>query len=258
VRGVQMVSMLDVRMAPNVREPIPARERLIVALDVPSNDEALVLVERLGDSAVFYKLGLELFMAGGYVDLLNRLVAGGKKVMVDLKFFDVPETVASAVARLNGSGATFCTVHGNTPMLRAAAAAATDVGVLAVTVLTSMDQTDIDELGFEGVPLTDLVRSRARRAAEAGCAGVVCSALEASGIRRDLDERDERRGFVIVTPGIRPVLNRSVDDQKRVTSPAEAIRGGADHVVVGRPIRDARDPKAAAEAVQREIAEALA
>ncbi len=238
---------------------IPVRERLIVALDVPSNDEALALVDRLGDGAVFYKLGLELFMAGRYLDLLQRLVDAGKKVMVDLKFFDVPETVASAVARLNGTGATFCTVHGNTPMLRAAADAATDVGVLAVTALTSLDQTDLDELGFEGVPVADLVASRARRAMDAGCAGVVCSPLEASRVRTEVDQADPREanGFVIVTPGIRPVLNRTVDDQKRVTSPAEAIRGGADHIVVGRPIREAPDPRAAALAIQEEIAAAL-
>jgi len=247
-------------MGMGVGERIPVRERLIVALDVPSNDEALSLVDRVGDGAVFYKLGLELFMAGRYQDLLQRLVGGGKKVMVDLKFFDVPETVASAVARLNGSGATFCTVHGNTPMLRAAANAATDVGVLAVTVLTSLDQTDIDELGFEGVQLGDLVASRSHRAMEAGCAGVVCSPLEAARVRTELDAADPEAAarFVIVTPGIRPVLNRSTDDQKRVTSPAEAIRGGADHIVVGRPIREAADPRAAVLAIQDEIAEALA
>jgi orotidine-5'-phosphate decarboxylase len=246
-------------MGMSVGERIPVRERLIVALDVASNDEALALVERLGEGAVFYKLGLELFMAGRYLDLLRRLVDDGKKVMVDLKFFDVPETVASAVAQLNGSGATFCTVHGNTPMLRAAARAATDVGVLAVTVLTSLDQSDLDELGFEGVPVADLVASRARRALEAGCAGVVCSPLEAARVRTELDAADRGAAgrFVIVTPGIRPVVNRAMDDQKRVTSPAEAIRGGADHIVVGRPIREAPDPRAAVLAIQEEIADAL-
>src|SRR2546429_3273976 len=145
---------------------------MIVALDLPSNEQALALVDRLGDSVVFYKLGLELFMAGKYFDVLGSLVDMGKKVMVDLKFFDVPETVASAVARLNGSGATFCTVHGNTPMLAAATRAASDVGVLAVTALTSLDQTDLDELGFE-VSVADLVVSRARRALGVGCRGVV-------------------------------------------------------------------------------------
>ena len=246
-------------MGASVGERIPVRERLIVALDVPSNEEALALVHRLGDAAAFYKLGLELFMAGRYPALLQGLVDAGKKVMVDLKFFDVPETVASAVARLNGSGATFCTVHGNTPMLRAAADAATDVGVLAVTVLTSLDQSDIDELGFEAVPLSDLVASRSRRAMEAGCAGVVCSPLEATRVRTELDAADPAAagGFVIVTPGIRPVANRTVDDQKRVTSPAEAMRAGADHIVVGRPIREAADPRAAALAIQEEIAGAL-
>ncbi len=234
---------------------VPVSERLIVALDVPSNEEAWALVERLGESVAFYKLGLELFMAGRYFELLDRLVQAGKRVMVDLKFFDVPETVASAVARLDGRGATYCTVHGNTPMLEAASAAAREVGVLAVTVLTSLDQSDVDDLGFD-VSVEDLVLSRTLRAVKVGCRGVVSSALEAPRLRAALDERQED-GFVIVTPGIRPVLNRTVDDQKRVSSAAEAIRGGADHVVVGRPIRDAADPRATAEAIQREIADAV-
>ena len=224
------------------------RERLIFALDVGGHDEALALVERLGDSVVFYKLGLELFMAGRYFELMDRLVADGKRIMVDLKFFDVPETVAAAVDRLNGHGATFCTVHGNTPMIEAACRAATGVGILAVTALTSLDQTDLDDLGFQ-VSVEELVLSRARRAMEVGCRGVVASALEAPAIRRNLGEP-----LVIVTPGIRPVVNRPVDDQKRVASPTEALRGGADHIVVGRPIRSAPDPRAAAEAIQAEIA----
>jgi orotidine-5'-phosphate decarboxylase len=227
---------------------VPLRERLIFALDVPSHHEALALVDSLGDSIRFYKLGLELFMAGRYLELMDRLVGMGSKVMVDLKFFDVPETVAGAVDRLNGRGATFCTVHGNTPMLEAACRAATSVGVLAVTALTSLDQTDLDELGFQ-VSVEDLVLSRARRALEVGCAGVVSSGLEAPKLRDRLGDR-----FVVVTPGIRPVTNRTVDDQKRVTSPTAAFRGGADYVVVGRPIRTASDPRAAAEAIQAEIA----
>ena len=231
---------------------IPSRERLIFALDVAGQDEALDLIEGLGDSVAFYKLGLELFMAGRYFELMERLVGDGKKVMVDLKFFDVPETVAGAVERLNARGATFCTVHGNQPMLEAACRAATNVGVLAVTALTSLDQTDLDDLGFQ-VSVEDLVLSRARRAIEAGCVGVVSSGLEAPKLRDGLGDR-----FVIVTPGIRPVTNRTVDDQKRVTSPTEALRGGADYVVVGRPIRTAPDPRAAAEAIQQEIAAVFA
>jgi orotidine-5'-phosphate decarboxylase len=234
---------------------LSSRDRLIVALDVPSNERALELVDRLDESVSFYKLGLELFMAGHSFDLLRTLVDRGKKVMVDLKFFDVPETVASAVRQLNGTGATFCTVHGNTPMLVAAAGAADDFGVLAVTVLTSLDQTDVDELGFQ-VSVGDLVVSRTRRAVEAGCAGVVTSALEVSRIRSELSGLSGPR-FAVVVPGIRPVLNRPVDDQKRVASPAEAIRAGANHVVVGRPIREATDPRTAADAILAEIDGAL-
>jgi orotidine-5'-phosphate decarboxylase len=234
---------------------LSSRDRLIVALDVPSNECALELVDRLDGSVSFYKLGLELFMAGRYFDLLRTLVDRGKRVMVDLKFFDVPETVAAAVRQLNGAGATFCTVHGNTPMLVAAAGAAEDVGVLAVTVLTSLDQTDVEELGFR-VSIGDLVVSRTRRAVEAGCAGVVTSALEVPRIRAELSSIPGPR-FAVVVPGIRPVLNRRTDDQKRVASAAEAILAGADHVVVGRPIREASDPRAAADAIVAEIEAAL-
>jgi orotidine-5'-phosphate decarboxylase len=230
-------------------KPIPVRERLIFAVDLPSNERAIELIERLGDSVSFFKLGLELFMGGRYLELMERLVGDGKKVMVDLKFFDVPETVAGAVDQLNGYGATFCTVHGNTPMLQAACRAATNVGVLAVTALTSLDQTDLDELGFQ-VSIEELVVSRARRALQVGCRGVVSSGLEVPALRAELGE-----GFAVVTPGIRPVTNGEVDDQKRVTSPTEAFLAGADYVVVGRPIRTAPDPRAAAEAIQTEIAE---
>lgn len=229
--------------------PIPVRERLIFAVDVPSHEQALELIERLGDSVSFFKLGLELFMAGRYLELLERLVGDGKKVMVDLKFFDVPETVAGAVERLNAYGATFCTVHGNTPMLEAACRSATNVGVLAVTALTSLDQTDLDDLGFQ-VSIEELVLSRARRALAVGCRGVVSSGLEVPALRAGLGG-----GFVVVTPGIRPVVNRAVDDQKRVATPTEAFQAGADYVVVGRPIRSAPDPRAAAQAIQAEIAE---
>jgi orotidine-5'-phosphate decarboxylase len=223
---------------------IPVRERLIFAMDVQSADSARALVEVLGDSVVFYKIGLELMMAGGYFELLDWLVARGKRVFVDLKFFDIPATVAAAIARLNGRGVTFATVHGNQSIMEAAVAAAKDVQVLAVTVLTSLDRGDLDDLGFQ-CDVQQLVISRARRALAAGCAGVVSSGIEAEAIRRELGER-----LMVVTPGIRPVENRQEDDQKRVLTVEKAFAAGADYIVVGRPIRDAADPKAAAEAIQ--------
>jgi len=231
---------------------INPRDRLIFALDVPDTDEARRLVGTLGDSVTFYKLGLELAMAGGYFELLDWLVGKGKKVFVDLKFFDIPATVASAVRRLNGRGITFVTVHGNQGIMEAAAAAATDVKVLAVTVLTSLDRGDLDDLGFQ-CDVDKLVVSRARRALQAGCAGVVSSGIEAQSIRRELGDR-----LMVVTPGIRPVENRPTDDQKRVLTVEAAFAAGADYIVVGRPIRDAADPRAAAEAIQASIAQVCA
>ncbi len=230
---------------------IPADERLIFALDVPDAWEARELVQELDDSVRFYKLGLELLMAGGYFELLDWLAGRGKKIFVDLKFFDVPATVARAVARLNGRGVTFCTVHGNQGIMEAAVAAREDVKVLAVTALTSLDRGDLDDLGFQ-CDVPELVLSRARRALEAGCDGVVSSGLEAARLREQLDAR-----LLVVTPGIRPVENRESDDQKRVVTVDQAFALGADYIVVGRPIRDADDPKAAAEAIQASIAKAV-
>ncbi|MDA1315212.1 MAG: orotidine-5'-phosphate decarboxylase [Acidobacteria bacterium] len=225
---------------------IPARERLIFALDVPTADEARRLVESLGDSVQFYKLGLELFMAGGYFELVDDLVAQGKKVFVDLKFFDVPETVKRAVARLNGRGVYFATVHGNENILEAACSEKGDVKILAVTVLTSLDEGDLRDLGFQCSPQA-LVLSRAKRALAVGCDGVVSSGLEAPELRSSLGDN-----FLVVTPGIRPVAN--VDDQKRTVNVEQAFRNGADYIVVGRPIRAAPDPREAAESIQRTIA----
>lgn len=247
---------------------IPARERLIFALDVPSVEEAWRLVERLGDAVAFYKVGLELAMTGGAFELVDRLVARGSKVFLDLKLFDIPETVARAVERLAGRGVTFTTVHGNQRMMEAAARAAhraerSELKVLAVTVLTSLDQGDLDDLGFE-TDVRSLVLSRARRALEAGCDGVVTSGLEAEAIRDEVGER-----LLVVMPGIRPVWNdrepeskpaaqpKQADDQKRTVDVAEAFRRGADYIVVGRPIRDAPDPRAAAEAIQTQIRAAV-
>ncbi len=227
---------------------IPNRERLIVALDLPSVAEAKALVERLGETVVFYKLGLQLFMAGGYFELIEWLRARGKKVFADLKFFDVPETVRAAIMQLHGRGITFTTVHGNDAILKAAVAEKGDVQILAVTVLTSLDRGDLESLGFQCDP-QQLVLSRARKALELGCDGVVSSGLEAQTLRDELGGH-----LLVVTPGIRPVENSVEDDQKRIMTVKDAFSSGADYIVVGRPIRNARDPKAQAEAVQAEIA----
>jgi orotidine-5'-phosphate decarboxylase len=231
---------------------IPRRQRLIVALDVPSAADARALVAKLGDEVTFYKLGLELFMAGGYFELVDWLAARGKRVFVDLKFFDVPETVRSAVKALRGRGIALATVHGNQKMMEAAAAEKGEVQILAVTVLTSLDRGDLDDLGFD-CDVEQLVLSRARRALAAGCDGVISSGLEAPMLKRELGDR-----ILVVTPGIRPVENRPTDDQKRTVDVAQAFANGADYIVVGRPIRDAADPRAAAEAIQQTIAQTFA
>ncbi len=236
-------------MSPSNRN-IPPEERLIFALDVPTVEEAKSLVEELGESVRFYKLGLEIFMAGGYYEFIDWLRARGKKVFVDLKFFDVPETVKRAVRQLNGRGVTFATVHGNDGILRAAAEAKGDVKILAVTMLTSLDQGDIEDLGFKA-DVKSVVLSRAKRALEVGCDGVISSGLEAPALRENLDER-----LIIITPGIRPVKN--TDDQKRTVDIEDAFRNGADYIVIGRPIKNAPDRKAAAEEIQRRIAAVFA
>lgn len=232
-----------------IHPEIPARERLIFALDVPTLDEASELIETLGDSVMFYKLGLEVFLSGHYFELLQALKASGKKVFADLKLFDIPATVAGAVRQLARHEVDFCTVHGNDGMLRAAVEASGGVRILAVTALTSLDQGDLDDLGFQ-CDIRTLVLSRARRAFALGCDGVVSSGLEVPVLRREVDH-----GLLAVCPGIRPVHND--DDQQRVVTPAAAIRNGADYLVVGRPIRSAPDPRRAAEAIQAEIASAL-
>lgn len=231
---------------------IPARERLIVALDVPEAEQAKAMVNTLGDAAVFYKIGMELLMAPGFFELLEWLRKNDKKVFVDLKFFDIPETVARAVKNLAERGADFCTIHGNQSIMEAAAKAKSgNLKVLAVTALTSLDQGDVADMGFD-CNIADLVLSRARRALQAGCDGVVSSGLEVERLRREAPSE-----LICVTPGIRPVENKPDGDQKRVMTPAHAIQSGADYIVVGRPIRDAADPRAAALAIQQEIASAL-
>jgi len=218
------------------------------ALDVASGRQARQLVEQLGDNVSFYKIGLELAMSGDYFELMDWLIANDKKVFADLKLFDVPATVGAAVRQLKDRGATFLTVHGNQSIMEAAAANKGDLKILAVTVLTSMDRGDMDDLGFD-CDIPALVLSRARRALEAGCDGVISSGLEVAKLRDYVDQQ-----LLVVTPGIRPVDNRPTDDQKRVVSVPEAFANGSDYIVVGRPIRDAADPAAAAAAIQTEIA----
>ncbi len=228
-------------------KPIPPEERLIFALDVPDPDTARRLVDTLAEAVQFYKLGLELFMAGGYFELVDWLLERDKKVFVDLKMFDVPETVGAAIRRLRDRPVTFTTVHGNDGILEAACRDKGDLKILAVTVLTSLDRGDLRDLGFT-VDVETLVLSRARRALAIGCDGVISSGLEARPLRHYLGDR-----LLIVTPGIRPVDNRPADDQKRVVSVADAFQSGADYIVVGRPIRNASDPYQAALDIQGTI-----
>lgn len=227
------------------KKPIPVAERLIFALDVDSVEDAKRLVEKLDDRVNFYKVGLQLFMAGGYFNFLQWLLERDKQSFVDLKFFDVPETVASAVRQLRDRGAAFATVHGNDEMLRAAVREKGATKILAVTVLTSLDDADIKSLGFQA-SVKDVVKSRAKRALEIGCDGVISSGLEARDLRDELGE-----GLLIIVPGIRPVAN--VDDQKRTVDVEEAFLNGADYIVVGRPIRNASDPAQAAADIQSRI-----
>lgn len=231
---------------------IPAAGRLIVALDVPDPDAARALVARIGNAVQFYKVGMELSMARGFFELIAWLRAQDKQVFVDLKFFDIPQTVAHAVARLSSHDVQLCTVHGNQSMMRAAGEAkAGNLKVLAVTALTSLDRGDLDDLGF-ACDVEELVLSRAKRALAAGCDGIVSSGLEVARLRRFAPSE-----LVVVTPGIRPIANQPEGDQKRVMTPAKAIAVGADYLVVGRPVRNAADPRAAAQAIQAEIATAL-
>ncbi len=229
------------------RPAIPPRERLIAALDLPTPAEARALAEKLGDSVRFYKIGLELATSGGYFELLDWLVKRGNRVFCDLKLHDIPETVRRAVANLRGRGVSFLTVHADRGVLRAAAQEKGDIRILGVTVLTSTSQADLAEQGYIG-KLEDLVLARAGAAAELGCDGVICSGLEVAAIKARFGAR-----LLAVTPGIRPA-GGDAGDQKRVVDVAQAFRNGADYIVVGRPIRDAPDPAAAAEGIQATIA----
>ena len=236
--------------------PIPRAERLIAALDVPTPAEARALVERLGDTVVFYKVGLELFSAPGCFELVAWLTERGHKVFADLKLHDIPETVRRAVANVRSRGATFLTVHGHRSVMDAAASEKGPMKILAVTVLTSFDQHDLAEMGTHR-SVEELVMARARGAVETGCDGVIASGLEAARLKAEFKDR-----LLVVTPGIRPLESRATgkrgDDQKRIVDVAQAFAAGADYIVVGRPIRAAPDPRAAAAAIQETIARIFA
>ncbi len=239
---------------------IPLSHRIIVALDVPDAEKALDLAERIGPGADFCKIGLELFLASGF-SVADRLARMGRKIMLDLKFHDIPETVKRAVARLGDHDIALFTAHAAPGVIEAAARTKGRAKLLAVTVLTSHDPAGAAGLaspcekggsGYGEDWVADLVLSRTREALSRGADGVVCSGREAALLRHDLGD-----DFLIVTPGIRPA-GSAPDDQRRAVTAAEAIRAGADHLVVGRPITRAADPAGAAEALLAEVAEALA
>lgn len=232
---------------------LASRDRLIVALDVPTGAEAEALVARLGEAVGFYKIGLELIFGGDGLGLAERLVGRGKKVFLDAKLHDIPNTVAGATARVGRLGATFLTVHAYPQTMRAAREAADGTGLrlLAVTVLTSADDADLAEAGYGGSAAA-LVRRRAHQAQALGIDGLVMSPLEAEAVRTLVGP-----AMTIVTPGVRPA-GGAAGDQKRVMTPGAAIAAGADYLVVGRPITGAADPVAAAQAIAHEIDTALA
>jgi orotidine-5'-phosphate decarboxylase len=230
--------------------PVSSRDRLIVALDVPNVAAAEAMIARLGDSVTFYKIGYQLGYAGGF-PLVRKLVDAGKKVFLDLKLHDIGNTVAKGVESVADLGATFLTVHAYPQTMKAAveARAGSKLEILAVTVLTSYDETDLREAGYR-LGVSDLVKLRAEQAKAIGVDGLVCSAEEAANLRTIAGSQ-----MSLVTPGIRPA-GSAVGDQKRIMTPARAIAAGADYLVVGRPVMEASDPKAAAEAIVREIEQA--
>ncbi|MGZ5874627.1 MAG: orotidine-5'-phosphate decarboxylase [Rhizomicrobium sp.] len=230
---------------------IAPRDRLIVALDLPGTAPAQAMIARLGDSVTFYKIGYQLAYAGG-LSLVRQLNDAGKKVFVDLKLHDIGNTVARGVESLSALGATFLTVHAYPQTMKAAVEARGRSGlkILAVTVLTSYDDDDLHAAGYR-LSVADLVEARARQAKTLGVDGLVCSPEEATALRKIVG-----RQMSLVTPGIRPA-GASTGDQKRIMTPARAIAAGSDYLVVGRPVIEAKDPKAAAEAIQAEIKQAL-
>lgn len=230
---------------------MPPRDRLIVGLDLPDVEAAEAMIARLGDSVTFYKIGYQLAYAGG-LPLIRKLADAGKKVFADLKLHDIGNTVASGVESVAKLGATFLTVHAYPQTMKAAmqGRAGASLKILAVTVLTSYDDDDLHAAGYR-LGVTDLVEARARQAQALGIDGIVCSPEEVANLRRIVGHQ-----MSLVTPGVRPA-GSALGDQKRVMTPGRAIAAGADHVVVARPVMQAADPKAAAEAIVEEIAQAI-
>jgi orotidine-5'-phosphate decarboxylase len=232
--------------------PIPLQERIIVALDVANPELAKDMVRSCESHVSYFKVGLQLFMAS-YFEVVDWIIDRGHKVMLDLKFFDIPETVKLAVEQVNSRGVSLATIHGNDAIIRAAMEVRGDLQLLAVTVLTSFGEEDLRAMGMTQ-SIEDLVLFRARRALDLGCDGVVSSGLEAERLRNDLGDK-----LLIVTPGIRPGANvrDGSDDQKRIMTAGRAIAGGASHVVVGRPITKADNPVAVIESMQADIQSCL-
>ena len=231
--------------------PRNARDRLIVALDVPGVAEAEALTERLGDSVSFYKIGMQLVFAGG-LPLVDSLVKAGKRIFLDMKLLDIDNTVQKGVENIARLGVTLTTIHAYPQAMEAAVRgrAQSGLGLLGVTVLTSMDDSDLKQAGYaRGAEA--LVQARASAAVAIGMDGLVCSAKEAESVRAIVG-----RNMIIVTPGIRPA-GSDTGDQKRIVTPADAIRAGSDYLVVGRPVNQATDPVAAAEAIVAEVESAL-
>jgi orotidine-5'-phosphate decarboxylase len=230
---------------------IAAKDRLIVALDLPSVGPAEAMIARLGDSVSFYKIGYQLAFAGG-LPLVRQLADAGKKVFVDLKLHDIGNTVARGVESVAKLGATFLTVHAYPQTMKAAVEgrAGSGLKILGVTVLTSYDDGDLHAAGYR-LGVSDLVEARAQQAQVLGLDGLVCSPEEAGSLHKIVGHQ-----MVLVTPGIRPA-GSATGDQKRIMTPARAIAAGADYLVVGRPVMEAADPRAAADAIQAEIRQAL-
>lgn len=231
--------------------PLPADDRLIVALDVPNVVQGLEIAQRLGDQVSFYKIGLGMLTGGGLALANEMKQEMGKRIFLDMKFFDIPATVEAAVRGIARFDLDFLTVHGDPHVVRAAreGAAGSGLKILAVTVLTAMDRADLDASMIVPGEMADIVTERADRAFAAGADGVIASPHEAARIRA----LPSAAGRLIVTPGVRPT-GTAANDQKRIATPADAVRAGADHIVVGRPVWNAADPAAAARAIVAELA----
>ena len=233
--------------------PFRANERLIVALDLPGAEEARGMVEKLDGVVQFFKIGLALQLAPGVDEVIRSLIRAGKKVFLDYKYYDIPETLKKAVSRAAGLGVSFLTIHGPGSLIRGAVEGrgSSSLKLFTVTVLTSLDADDMAEMGYDKHSVEDLALFRARKALEAGCDGVIASGWEAAKIKEL-----SAGSLLVITPGIRPA-GYGEDDQKRRTTPQQAVLAGADYLVIGRPVTDAADPPAAAAAIAEEMQQAF-